>query len=229
MIWPRHDRKVILNIMTSIHQGQPVLSAGTRLEDAKAALIMIHGRGASAQHILALGQELEMTDYVAVAPQAANNTWYPYSFLEPVAKNEPYLSSALEQVGAVVETVVEAGIPREKIILLGFSQGACLTLEFTARNPNRYGGVVALSGGLIGNGDSLRDYSGTLENTPVFIGCSDVDFHIPVSRVHDSAEKLSLLNADVEKRIYPNMGHTINDDEIAYIRTLMAQVKNLDA
>jgi len=169
-----------------------------------------------------IGQE----GFAYLAPEAANWTWYPQRFIVPRGQNEPYLSSALEKVGAVVQHLNDAGIPSEKIVLLGFSQGACLALEYAARNPQRYGGVVALSGGLIGAPGELEGYEGNLEDTPVFLGCSDVDFHIPVERVHESRDILKKLGASVEERIYPSMGHTINQDEVDYVRGMMESINH---
>jgi predicted esterase len=207
----------------NVHQGQPVLRAGAPLQQAKAAMIMIHGRGASAHDILGLAGELALENYAFLAPQAANNTWYPYRFMEPLASNEPYLSHALDTVGGLIAIVEQAGIPVDKILLLGFSQGACLVLEYAARKARRYGGVIALSGGLIGPDGTSRDYPGSLEGTPVFLGCSEVDFHIPRQRVDDSAEIMQRLGGTVTKRIYPKMGHTIIDDEIKITQDIMAQ------
>jgi len=203
------------------HRAQPVLSYGAPLEGARAAMVMLHGRGASAQDILGLADVIGASDVAYLAPDAAGNTWYPYSFLTPIAQNEPWLSSALAFVAQVHEHVRSAGIPPERTLLLGFSQGACLTLEFCARNARRYGGVAALTGGLIGPEGTPRDYAGSLDGTPVFIGSSDPDPHIPVSRVHESAQVLTRMGARVETRIYPGMGHTVNDDEIRHVRALV--------
>ncbi len=203
-------------------QGQPVLEAGEPLDRARAALVMIHGRGATAESILSLAGELEQPGFAYLAPQAAGNSWYPYSFMSPIANNEPYLSSALAAVGGVLDRLEEAGIPPERIILLGFSQGACLALEFAARHARRYGGVIGLSGGLIGPDGTPRDYPGSLEGTPVFLGCSDVDPHIPKGRVVHSAQVLEELGGDVTARLYPGMGHAVNQDEIDFVRRLMA-------
>lgn len=210
--------------MSGVHQGQPVLQAGEPLEKAKAAMIMVHGRGASAESILSLVPEIDTPGFAYLAPQAANFTWYPNSFLAPIPSNEPYLSSALEAVGNAVKLATEAGIPADHIVLLGFSQGACLSLEFAARNAQQYGGVAGLSGGLIGPEGTPRDYAGTLTDTPVFLGCSDVDFHIPKVRVLESAEIFQKLGAQVDARIYPNMGHTVNQDELDAVRAIMAAV-----
>lgn len=207
--------------MTQPHSGQPVLVAGPPLEEAKAALILVHGRGATAESILSLGAEVAKDGLVILAPQAANNTWYPQRFTAPIAANEPYLSSALATVGAVLEHVKMAGIPAERTILAGFSQGACLTLEFGARNAERFGGLIGLSGGLIGPEGTTWDFGKSLEGTPVFLGCSDIDAHIPLARVNESAAALEALGATVDKRIYPRMGHTVNQDEIDAIRGMI--------
>lgn len=211
------------------HQGQPVARAGAPLPEARAAMILIHGRGASAESILSLAEELAQPGVAYLAPQAAGHTWYPHSFLAPLDRNEPGLSSGLQAVRDVLAEVEEGGIPLERCFLLGFSQGACLAAEFAARHPHRYGGVIVLSGGLIGNGmkpgdppeDKTFEYDGSLDGTPVFVGCSDVDAHIPVSRVHRTAEVLEGLGASVDKRIYPGMGHTINDDELSAVQAIM--------
>ena len=196
------------------HQGQQLLAAGKPLTEADAAMILIHGRGASAQDILGLGQALAGDRLALLAPQAANNTWYPYSFLAPLDNNEPYLSSALLRIADLVDEVEAAGIPAERIFLAGFSQGACLASEFVARHARRYGGLLVLSGGLIGPPGTPRDYPGTLDGTPVFLGCSDSDPHIPEERVHETAETLAALDAHVSEVIYPGMGHTIVQDEL---------------
>ncbi len=210
------------NLSDIPHQGQPVLTAGKPLDSAQAAMVLIHGRGGTAQDILSLTAELPHPDFAYLAPQAAGNTWYPNRFLAPLVSNEPYLSSALAAIGQVLDHLAGAGLPPERTILLGFSQGACLALEFAARHARRYGGVVGLSGGLIGPDDTPRDYAGSLAGTPVFLGCSDVDFHIPQARVHHSAEILQGLGGEVTMRLYPNMGHTINQDELDFVQKMMA-------
>jgi phospholipase/carboxylesterase/glyoxalase family protein len=207
------------------HRGQPVLSYGQRLEDSRAAMVMLHGRGANARDILGIADVLGRPDFAYVAPDAAGGTWYPYSFLAPIPQNEPWLSSALSFVARVVEQVQAAGIPAERTMLLGFSQGACLALEFTARNARRYGGVAALTGGLIGPDGTPRDYAGSLDGTPIFIGSANPDPHIPVARVHESERVLAGMGALVTKRIYPGMGHTVNDEEIEHVRSLMDMVQ----
>ena len=207
-----------------IHQDQPILATGKPLHDAKAAMILVHGRGATAASILELASEFNQPDFVYLAPQAAGNVWYPNRFIEPIASNEPYLSSALQRVGESLAQITEAGIKPEQTILLGFSQGACLALEYVARNAQRYGGAVTLSGGLIGPPGSAFEYEGSLEETPVFLGCSDVDFHIPLERVQESTAAMQKLGGDVTERIYPGMGHTVNMDEIEFVRGMMAKI-----
>lgn len=209
-------------MVNAIHQGQPVLATGKPLDQAQAAMILLHGRGATAESILTLANEFEMPDFAYLAPQAAGYQWYPQRFIMPLEANEPYLSSALDTVGQVVEAVTAAGIPAEKVIILGFSQGACLAVEYVARNAQRYGGAVAYSGGLIGEQITERaEYTGDLAHTPIFLGCSDVDFHIPLERVQESTAQLRALGAEVTERIYPGMGHTVNTDEIQFVRGMM--------
>jgi predicted esterase len=203
------------------HQGQPIRMAGEPLGRARAALLMVHGRGASAEDILSLANEFDQPGFAYLAPQAANNTWYPNRFLVPLADNEPWLSSALSFVGDVLAEIINAGIPPERVMLLGFSQGACLTLEFAARHARRYGGIVGVSGALIGPENTPRDYVGSLVGTPVFLGCSDVDPHVPRERVDETAEVLSRLGGEVTERLYPNMDHTVNRDEIDFVRDMM--------
>lgn len=208
------------------HHGQPLLAVGAPLDQARAAMVLVHGRGASAANILELADLLAFEGVVYLAPQAAGNTWYPYPFMAPLASNEPWLSSALGAVGAALDRLAQAGIPPTRTLLLGFSQGACLTIEYVARHAQRYGGVAGLSGGLIGPDGTPRDYPGSLAGTSVFLGCSDIDPHIPKERVEDSAAVLRGLGADVTMRLYPGMGHTTNDDELAFVRRMMADVIN---
>ena len=203
------------------HQGQPIRMAGESVSRARAALLMLHGRGARAEDMLSLVTELDQPGFAYIAPQAAGDTWYPDRFLAPLERNEPWLSSAFAFVRAVLEEVTRAGIPYEQVILLGFSQGACLALEFAARNARRYGGVVGWSGALIGPEDAPREYKGSLAGTPVFLGCSDVDFHVPKERVHDTRQVLTRLGANVTERLYPGMGHTVNQDELDFVRGMM--------
>ncbi len=205
------------------HQGQTV-EKNRPTSDAKAAVIMLHGRGATAQSMLMLADEFDQPDVGYWAPQAYNHTWYPYSFLAELEKNQPGLSGGLQVIYDLIEQLVDEGISRKKIIVLGFSQGACLAAEFAARHPQKPGGVMALSGGLIGPEVNPRNYTGDLDKTPVFLGCSDRDPHIPQKRVDETEHIFELLNADVTKKIYPNMGHTVNMDEIKYITNLLDNI-----
>jgi phospholipase/carboxylesterase len=199
----------------------PVVTSGVPLERASAAVVLLHGRGGTAEDIRSLAEVLAVPDLAYLAPQAPGNTWYPLSFLAPIEQNEPSLSCALATVGLVVDTVARAGVAVERIVLMGFSQGGCLALEYGARNARRYGGLVGLSSGLIGPPGTPRTYAGSLAGTPVFLGCSDIDSHIPEWRVRESTEVLRGLGAEVTERIYPGLGHTINDDEIGHVRRLL--------
>jgi predicted esterase len=184
-------------------------------------MIMVHGRGASAEDMLGLAAEIGAADVAVLAPQAACRTWYPYSFLSPMQDNEPGITSGLGVLARLVESLVAQQIPYERIALLGFSQGACLSLEFAARHPQRYKAVVGLSGGLIGPPGTSRDYPGSLAGAPVFLGCSDIDAHIPLARVQESAGVFRRMGAAVDERIYPGMGHTVSENEIGAVRTLL--------
>ncbi|HYJ79272.1 MAG TPA: dienelactone hydrolase family protein [Longimicrobiaceae bacterium] len=210
--------------MMGPHQGQPVKMAGAPLAAARAAMVMVHGRGASAESILTLVPALDHPEFAYLAPQAAGGTWYPNSFLAPIPSNEPGISSGMQAIRDVLAQVAAAGIPPERTVLLGFSQGACLALEFSARHARRYGGVAGLSGGLIGPDGTPREYPGSLDGTPVFLGCSDVDFHIPKQRVEHTAEAMERLGAEVSMRLYRGMGHEVNDDEIAHVQSIMDRV-----
>lgn len=202
------------------HNHQPVLAAGVPLDQARAAALFVHGRGASAASILGLASEFDAPGVAFLAPQAASSAWYPYSFLAPMKDNQPKLDSALAMIGAVIGRAGEAGIPPERMLLLGFSQGACLLTEYAARYPQRYGGIAGLSGGLIGPDDTPRDYQGALAGTPVLLGCSDVDPYIPEKRVRETANVLLRLGATVDLRFYPGMGHTINTDELDSVQLM---------
>ena len=202
------------------HQGQPVLAAGEQLSKARAAMILVHGRGASAADIMTLGTELMQPGFAYLAPQAAGNAWYPYPFTAPMESNEPYLSSALEVLATVLASVEET-VPAERVVLLGFSQGACLALEFAARHARRYGAVVGLSGGLIGPEGTPRDYPGDFGGTPTFLGCSDVDPHIPKERVIASGDVFERMGARITVRLYPGMPHTVNEDEIRTVNEVI--------
>lgn len=202
-----------------------IVTAGLDIENAKRALIMIHGRGGSAEDILSLSQHLEVSDYALLAPQATQHSWYPYSFLAVPAQNEPYLSSALALLKEIVEDIEAKGIAKEHIYFLGFSQGACLTLEFVTRNATRYGGVVAFTGGLIGDKIYPENYKGDFAGTPIFIGTSNPDPHVPVERVYATSNILRDKNASVTEKVYPGMGHTINQDEILFANQVLGGIK----
>jgi predicted esterase len=204
------------------HAGQPVLRLGPALNDARLVAILLHGRGASAGDILGLAHQFSATDIAYMAPQAAASTWYPYSFLAPIPQNEPWLGSALRVVASLVDECAQQGVPTERIAVMGFSQGACLTLEFAARHARRYAAVVAFTGGLIGPPGSSRDYTGDFAGTPVFIGSSDVDSHVPLERVQESTAVFRRMHARVDERIYPGMGHTIDGDELRAADALLA-------
>jgi predicted esterase len=200
---------------------QKTYATGVPLAEAKAAMMLIHGRGATAASILELAGELQHAEMAYLAPQADGNSWYPYSFLAPIERNEPALSSGLQVVADVLAQVEATGIPAQRTVIGGFSQGACLTAEFVARNPRRYGGLFILSGGLIGPSGHSHAYSGSLDGTPVFLGCSDVDMHIPQERVYESAAVFERLGGQVTKCIYPSMGHTIIQGEIDHVQRIV--------
>ncbi len=200
------------------------MTAGTAVDEARAALVLIHGRGATARSIVNMAGTFHRPGIALLAPQAANNTWYPHSFMQPVERNEPGRSSGLRAVDDAVGTATEAGVPLDRVLVLGFSQGACLASEYVARNPRRYGGAVAFSGGLIGETVDPGEFEGDLDGTPYFIGCSDSDPHIPEERVHATADVFERLNADVEKRIYQGMGHAVNADEREYVDGMVADL-----
>lgn len=206
------------NYLNSPHQDQQVVSAGKPLSEAKAAMILLHGRGATAPSILDLATYLHHPDFAYLAPQASGNSWYPHSFLMEIETNEPGLSSALRVIAELVAQIAGVGVSTNRIILAGFSQGACLASEFVARNAQTFdqglGGLLAFSGGLIGPPGVPREYIGSLDGMPAFMGCSNVDFHIPEERVHETANVLTHMGAVVDKQIYPNMGHTIIQDEL---------------
>jgi predicted esterase len=203
------------------HAGGAVLTTGAAIDKARAGMILIHGRGANAADILSLAEVLDRPDVAYFAPEASDNTWYPRPFTSPVEMNEPHLGSALKVVASLLAGLAGNGLQPGRVVLLGFSQGACLALTFAARNPMRYGGVAALSGGLIGAEVRAEDYAGSLAETPVFLGCSDVDPHIPLRRVKQSAEIMVNLGATVTERIYPGFGHAINQDEVDHVRRML--------
>ena len=203
------------------HAGQPVRRKGPAPAQARLAVILIHGRGDSAAGILGLVDQFDVADVMWIAPDAAGHSWYPYSFLAPTAQNEPGLTAGLGVVDGLVNTLGAEGLQSDRIVLMGFSQGACLSQEFAARNARRYHAVIGLSGGLIGPPGTPRDYAGSFAGTPVFLGCSDIDPHIPLERVHESAEVFRRMGATVDERIYPRLGHTVNYDEIEAVRALL--------
>lgn len=188
-------------------------------------MIMIHGRGASAESILELATYFRTSHVAYLAPQAAGGQWYPFGFMSPIEKNEPGISSGMKTIQRLLDRITTAGIPPDRTVLLGFSQGACLATEFAARNASRFGGIVGLSGGLIGPDDTARDYGGSLDSTPVFLGCSDVDFHIPAERVRETATVMEQLGANVTMRLYGGMGHTVNEDEIQHVTEMLARLE----
>ena len=206
------------------HANQPVLAAGPAPEQARGTLILLHGRGASAESILSLYPELGADGLAALAPQAAGHTWYPHSFLAPLGQNQPYLDSALRKIDSIVADLISRGVPSERIALLGFSQGACLTTEYVARHPRRYGAAMGLTGGLIGPPGTPRNYTGSLAGTPVFLGTSDPDPHVPFERVKETEAVLSRMGAKVEVRRYPGMPHTINQEEVDVCRALLTEM-----
>jgi phospholipase/carboxylesterase len=198
-----------------------IYTAGKELSPDSKVLILLHGRGGSAEDIVSLAGYLNVSEFTLIAPEATNNTWYPFSFMAPPSQNEPWLSSALELVNDIVNNLKDQGVSSERIYFAGFSQGACLTLEYVTRNAAKYGGVVAFTGGLIGDKIYEENYKGDFKNTPVFIGTSNPDPHVPVERVHASTNILKRLNAQVVEKIYDNMGHTINQDEIDQANSLI--------
>ena len=202
------------NVITTAAGGPLIMAAGQPLDTAKKALILVHGRGATAADILSLADYLPLEGFALLAPEAEGNSWYPYSFLAPPAQNEPWLGDSLQRLQQLLDKIREAGIPDDRIYFLGFSQGACLTLEFVTRHAAKYGGVAAFTGGLIGDRLYPENYKGDFGGTPVFIGSSDIDPHVPEPRVHATTALLKQLHADVTEKIYPGMGHTISTDEI---------------
>ena len=205
-----------------MHNADHIVTAGTPLNEAKKVMIMIHGRGATAQSILSLSAHFNADKMAFIAPQATGNTWYPYSFMAPMENNQPGLSSALSVIGELVEKLKTVnGFDQKDIYFLGFSQGACLALEFAARNAGEYGGIFGLSGGLIGPQGTLRDYAGSMLETPVFLGCSDIDHHIPKDRVVESGEVFTRMGANTTVQLYKNFGHSVNNEEIAFVNKVL--------
>jgi predicted esterase len=206
------------------HAGQPVETRGRPLGEGRAAMIMIHGRGAGPANILDLAVALSHPEFTYLAPAAAGGTWYPYSFMADTARNEPGITSGLAAIHRLVGQVTGKGIPRSRIILLGFSQGACLAGTYAVRHAAPFGAVIVYSGGLIGPPGTAWNFGGTFAGAPVFLGCSDVDPHVPAGRVQESAEVFRRMGAEVTKRIYPGMGHLVNEDEIGFTRALLGRV-----
>ena len=206
------------------HVGQRIESVGPPLGEGSAAMILVHGRGATPENILDLAAQLAHPAFTYLAPAAAGNAWYPLSFMADMAANEPGISSGLAVLDGLVRTVMEAGLSREHIVLAGFSQGACLVSEYAVRHAGRYGGVLAFSGGLIGPPGTIWPYDSDFAGTPAFFGCSDVDGHVPKERVEESAAVFARMGATVETRLYPGMGHLINDDEITFARSIVQSV-----
>jgi predicted esterase len=203
------------------HAEQPVERRGPDPATARVAVILVHGRGDSAAGILGLAEHFDVADVTWLAPQAAGGAWYPYSFLAPMDRNQPGLDSGLRKIDVLLADLGAAGVTPERVVLMGFSQGACLAQEYAARHARRYAAVVGLSGGLIGPPGTPRDYPGSFDGTPVFLGCSDVDSHIPVERVHESADVFRRMGAAVDERIYRGMGHTVNRDELDAVARLL--------
>ena len=214
----------VASTVSGPHAQARIVTAGRPATEAGSALVLIHGRGASAEDIMALARTLDAPESALVAPQAQQGTWYPYSFLAPLERNEPHLSSALMLVAAIVGILEENGIPKARQLLLGFSQGGCLALEFVGRNARRYGGVAGMSAGLIGPPGRQWDFGGSLEGTPVFIGCSDRDPHIPQERVEESGRELARIGGALDVRIYPGLGHTVNRDELDRLQQMVEAV-----
>jgi predicted esterase len=208
-------------VIDGAHQGQPVMRTGPSLDEAAGAMLMVHGRGGSAAGILELGREFGHSDCAYLAPQASSGTWYPFSFLVPTPQNEPWLSSGLRVLDDLLAQVAASGVPAERTLLLGFSQGACLALEYAARNPRRLGGVVGLSGGLIGPPGTVWNSVGSLDGTPVFLGCDKTDPHIPRERVGETAAAFRILGATVTEKLYSGLGHTVNRDEVDVVAGMM--------
>jgi predicted esterase len=208
------------------HRDQPVLLGGAPLAEAAGALVLLHGRGGSAQDMLALARDLQADSLAWLVPEAAGRLWYPFSLLEKPERNRPHLNSALALVKRVMEKIAAANVPPERVVLLGFSQGASVALEFAARNARRYGGLVALSGALLGPEGTPREYAGSLAGTPLFLGCGDSDPHLPKRRVDETAAVFTRLGATVTQRVYPGLGHAMNEEEMVAARGMMEEVGN---
>jgi phospholipase/carboxylesterase len=206
------------------HRNQPILQGGRELDSAAAAVILVHGRGASAADILGFAEEFDVPELAYLAPDAAGHTWYPYSFMAPIEQNQPWLDSALGLLAKAIEHATAAGITKNRVVFVGFSQGACLATEFVARNATHYGGLVAFTGGLIGPEGTRFEYSGKLSGTPCFLGAGDPDPHVPWNRVEESASVLSGLGGSVTLRRYPGLPHTINRDELERAKSILQRL-----
>jgi predicted esterase len=216
--------------MNNPHKGQPVATRGKPIEESRGVVVMMHGRERDTEDILGVAERIgEEESFAYVAPAAKDNSWYPYSFMEPIEKNEPYLTHALEVVDDVVNELVGKGIPKERIVLAGFSQGACLAAEYAVRHAARYGGILLFTGGLIGPPGTVWEYARSFGGTPVFLGTSDVDEFVPVERVHESTEVFEAMGAEVELRVYPGMDHIVNDDEVAVARQILQKIVSQEA
>jgi predicted esterase len=210
--------------MSNPHRGQPVATRGKPLEECRGVVVMMHGRGRDTDDILGVAERIGDPDFAYLAPAAGGNTWYPHSFLEPIWKNEPYLSYALEVCDQLVGGLVEKGVSKRRIVLAGFSQGACLAAEYAVRHAGRYGGILLFTGGLIGPPGTRWEYGGSFEGTPVFLGTSDVDEFVPEQRVRESAGIFEKMGANVTLRVYPGLDHVVNDDEIAVAGEILQEV-----
>ncbi|WKK78268.1 dienelactone hydrolase family protein [Marivirga salinae] len=212
----------------ALHSFEITEYGGAKLKDAKSAIIMTHGRGDNGDKMKSLAQELNIPSHTAIIyPIAKNNTWYPKGFMEDWDENQPWLDSALQNLASIIKHLNEHGIANENIFILGFSQGACLNLEYTTRNAQKYAGIAVLSGGLIGPHIEKSNYSGDFEGTEIFIGCSNIDHHIPEHRLHESEEVVAPMGAKVDKRVYPGMDHIINEDEIQKVNEMLTSIKNI--
>jgi predicted esterase len=215
--------------MSNVHNGQPVATRGKPLEESRGVVVMMHGRERDTEDILSIADRIGEESFTYLAPAAKDNTWYPNSFMEPIEKNEPYLSYALEICDEIVKKLVAERIPKHQIVLAGFSQGACLAAEYAVRHADRYGGFLLFTGGLIGPPGTRWEYGGSFEGTPVFLGTSDVDEFVAVERVRESAKVFERMDAEVTLRVYPGMDHIVNDDEVAVARQILQKVVSQEA
>jgi predicted esterase len=210
--------------MSNVHKGQPVAARGKPLAESRGVVLMMHGRERDTDDILSVAERIGDPNFAYLAPAAKDNSWYPYPFLEPIEKNEPYLSDALEVCDDLINELLGKGIVKRRIVLAGFSQGACLIAEYAVRHADRYGGILLFTGGLIGPPGTRWDYGGSFDGTPVFLGTSDVDEFVPEERVRESARVFESMGAEVTLRVYPGMDHVVNDDEIVVARKILERV-----